>query len=226
MLRHTRGLIGLSSVLVMACLVVGGAVFGQTGTAGITGVVSDPQGRVVDGAKVTMTNLGINATRDAVTTDEGAYIFDLLPPVEYRLEVEAPGFRKSVFDHAQALIGKQTEINIRLDIGQVNQVVEVSISGQNAQINTQDASLGNVYDSTQITQLPLEGRSLVDLLSLQPGSTREGYVTGARADQSNITLDGVDINNAQTGNTAVPATGNSLVIGGLDTDRGNITSGP
>src|SRR5258708_12938549 len=170
MLRHTRGLIGLSSVLVMACLVVGGAVFGQTGTAGITGGVRDPQGRAVAGAKVTITNLGTNATRDAVTTDEGAYIFDLLPPAEYRLEVEAPGFRKSVFDHAQALIGKQTEINIRLDIGQVNQVVEVSISAQNAQINTQDASLGNVFASTQITHLPWEARSLAHFLTRHPES--------------------------------------------------------
>jgi len=54
-------------------------------------------------------------TRDAVTTDEGAYIFDLLPPASIALRSKLPGFRKSVFDHAQALIGKQTEINIRLD---------------------------------------------------------------------------------------------------------------
>src|SRR5207245_5949707 len=97
------------------------------------------------------------------------------------------------------------------------------------QINTQDASLGNVMETSQISQLPLEGRNLVDLLSLQPGSTREGYVTGSRADQSNVTLDGVDINNQQTGNAAMAGTGPGgavLVIGALDTDRGNITSGP
>ena len=103
---------------------------------------------------------------------------------------------------------------------------EVTATSQSALINTQDATLGNNFDSLQITQLPLEARNLVDLLSLQPGSTREGYVTGARADQSNVTLDGVDINNAQSGNAEIPRTTNSLVVGGLDNDRGDITSGP
>ena len=93
-------------------------------------------------------------------------------------------------------------------------------------INTQDATLGNNFESLQITQLPLESRNIVDLLTLQPGSTREGYVTGARADQSNITLDGVDINNAQTGNAEVPRSTNSLVVGALDNDAGDITTGP
>src|SRR5437667_10748621 len=93
-------------------------------------------------------------------------------------------------------------------------------------MNTSDATLGNNFISEQITQLPLEARNLVDLLSLQPGSTREGYVTGARADQSNVTLDGVDINNAQTGNAEIPRSTNGLVIGALDNDRGEITTGP
>jgi hypothetical protein len=203
--------------------------FGQTGTSSLSGVVSDQQGKAVVGANVTLMNVGTNASRTAQTTESGVFLFDLLPPGEYRVEVEAAGFRKAVVESAKALIGKTTEINIRLEIGQVSQVVEVSISAQANQINTQDASLGNVMETTQISQLPLEGRNLVDLLSLQPGSTREGYVTGSRADQSNVTLDGVDINNQQTGNAAMAGTGPGgavLVIGALDTDRGNITSGP
>jgi hypothetical protein len=226
MLRHTKGLLGLILTLVMVCLVAGRAALGQTGTSGITGVLSDQQGRAVAGAKITLTNLGTNATRETVSTEAGAYTFDLLPPADYRIAVEAQGFRRAVVDNAKALIGKQTEINIQLEIGQVNQTVEVSISGAGALINTQDASLGNVLESNLINQLPLEGRNLVDLLSLQPGATREGYVTGSRADQSNVTLDGVDINNAQTGNAAIPQSTNTLVIGSLDTDRGNITTGP
>jgi hypothetical protein len=205
------------------------SAFGQTGTSSLSGVVSDQQGKAVVGANVTLMNVATNASRTTQTTDAGVFLFDLLPPGEYRVEVEAAGFRKSVVESAKALIGKTTEISIRLEIGQVSQVVEVSISAQANQINTQDASLGNVMETTQISQLPLEGRNLVDLLSLQPGSTREGYVTGSRADQSNVTLDGVDINNQQTGNAAMAGTGPGgavLVIGALDTDRGNITSGP
>jgi hypothetical protein len=215
----------VSNLVALICLMFFAvSAFGQTGTSALNGVVSDQQGRAVVGANVTLTNVGTNASRTTKTTESGVYLFDLITPGEYRIEVEAAGFRKAVVENATALIGKQTEVNIRLDIGQMTQVVEVSISSQNAQINTQDASLGNVFDSSQISQLPLEGRSLVDLLSLQPGATQEGYVTGSRADQSNVTLDGVDINNAQTGNVTLPDSTNTLVIGSLD--RGNITAGP
>jgi len=182
-----------------------GIAAAQTGTSTLRGSITDAQGKPVPGATVTITNVATNASRSMKSTAEGEYVFDLLPPGDYRLEVDAKGFSKSVFDNVRALIGKQTEVNVGLTLGAVNQTVEVSISDQAALMNTQDASLGNNIESNQITQLPLEGRNVVDLLSLQPGATREGYVTGARADQSNITLDGVDVNNAQTGNAQVPA---------------------
>src|SRR5262249_50150302 len=222
-----KSLCSFRSFAAFLCLVlIAAPLWGQTGTSSITGVVTDAQGGTVSGAKVTLTNLGTNATRTTETTGAGVYIFDLITPGDYRLEVEAAGFRRAVVDNAKAQIGKATEVSVQLELGQVSQTVEVAISAQSNLINTQDASLGNVLENKQINQLPLEGRNLVDLLSLQPGSTREGYVTGSRADQSNVTLDGVDINNAQTGNAAVPASTNTLTVGALDTDRGNITSGP
>src|SRR2546430_6466673 len=195
----------------------------QTGTSAISGIVSDQQGKGLPGAKVTITNIATNPTRSVESTNTGAYTFDLIAPGDYRLEVEARGFSKTIIDNVRALIGKQTETNVQLSVGTISQVVEVRASLQDAVINTQDASLGNVFDSTQIAQLPLEGRNLSDLLSLQPGTTQEGYVTGSRADQSNVTLDGVDINNAQTGNASIAASDNSQVIGQFG---GSITSGP
>ena len=176
----------------------------QTGTSTIRGTVTDPGGRVVPGATLTLTNVETNAVRTAKSKETGAYVFDLITPAEYRLEVEAKGFKKQVVEKVEALIGKPTETDVTLGVGAATEVVEVVSSSQEALINTQDATLGNNFDSLQITQFPLEARNLVDLLSLQPGSTREGYVTGARADQSNVTLDGVDINNAQTGNAEIP----------------------
>ena len=217
-----RNLMGCLVMLVLSAA----SVWAQTGTSSIVGTVTDPQGRPVVDAKVSLTNVATSGKRTAQTTDTGAYLFDLIAPGDYQLDVEAKGFSKTVVDHVRAQIGKQTESNVQLSLGAVSQVVEVSASAHDVVINTQDASLGNNFDSSQITQLPLEGRNLVDLLSLQPGSTREGYVTGARADQSNVTLDGVDINNAQTGNAAIPMSTNNLSIGALDTDRGDITTGP
>src|SRR5215831_5635147 len=215
-----------TSAALLCMLLCAVTAWGQTGTSGINGTVTDPQGKAVPSAKVTITNTATNVSRTMQTNETGGYVFDLISPGEYRLEVEAKGFNKAIVDNVKALIGKSTESNVRLEVGQISQVVEVKMAAQDVVINTQDASLGSVIDSHQISELPLEGRNLVDLLSLQPGSTREGYVTGSRADQSNVTLDGVDINNAQTGNAAIPMSTNSLVIGGLDTDRGNITTGP
>ncbi len=213
----------LYSLFVCMMLLGGSLACGQTGTSAIRGVVTDAQGKPIAGATVSITNVATNASRKTQTPSSGEYVFDLLTPGDYRIEVEATGFRKLLLDNVRALIGKQTESNIQMSLGAVSQTVEVTISDQAALINTQDASLGNNFESNQITQLPLEGRNVVDLLSLQPGTTREGYVTGARADQSNITLDGVDVNNAQTGNAQVPQTTNNLVIGGL---VANITDGP
>ena len=210
----------------LVCLVVlvlsVSCAWAQTGTSSIAGTITDPQGRAVPAAKVTLTNVATNAKRSVLSTNTGSYIFDLITPGDYRVEIEAKGFNKTVLDNVQALIGKQTDNNVQLSLGAMSQIVEVSISAQSVLINTQDASLGNVFDSNQITQLPLEGRNVSDLLSLQPGATQEGYVTGSRADQSNITLDGVDINNAQTGNAALA--GNSgPIIGNLSS---SIIDGP
>ncbi len=202
------------------------SAWAQTGTSSVVGTITDPQGKPVAGAKVTLTNVATNAARSTQSSGTGAYLFDLISPADYRLEVEAKGFNKEVINNVRALIGRPTETNVQLSVGAMSQTVEVKASLQDAVINTQDATLGNVIESVQITQLPLEARNLVDLLSLQPGATREGYVTGSRADQSNVTLDGVDINNAQTGNAEVPRTTNNLVIGQIDTDRHNITTGP
>ncbi len=216
----------LRSVALLSLILAASLSWSQTGTSTIRGTITDPNGSVVPGATVTLTNTQTNASRTTKSTDTGTFVFDLITPATYRLEAEAKGFKKKAVDNVVALIGKQTETNLALDIGSNKEVVEVTATSQDALINTQDATLGNNFNSLQITQLPLEARNVVDLLSLQPGSTREGYVTGSRADQSNITLDGVDINNAQTGNAEIPRTTNNLVLGALDNDRGDITTGP
>lgn len=199
---------------------------GQTGTSTVRGTITDPQGRVIPGAEITLTNPASGNVRTATSTDSGSYNFDLIAPGDYRLEISAKGFKKQTVENVRALIGKASEATVQLEVGSNTEIVEVQAAAAGFLINTQDASLGNNFVSEQITQLPLEAKNVIDLLSLQPGSTREGYVNGARADQSNVTLDGVDINNSETANAEVPRTTNLLVIGALDNDRGNITTGP
>src|SRR6185503_3168467 len=70
-----------------------------------------------------------------------------------------------------------------------------------ASINTENATIGNPFTETQVRSLPLQTRNVVELLSLQPGVTPNGEVVGAKRDQNNVTLDGVDVNDNQSDNT-------------------------
>ena len=220
--RRIHMFVSLGIFLCMLLLAV--PSWAQLGTSTIRGTITDAQGKAVAGAKVTLTNVATAATRTTESTATGSYVFALITPGTYRVQVEAQGFKKQILDSVVALIAKPTVADLVLEVGGIAQTVEVSVAQDAILINTKDATLGNNFESNEITQLPLEARNIVDLLSLQPGTTREGYVTGSRADQANVTLDGVDINNAQTGNAA-DATGNQIV-GGLGNDKSDITNGP
>jgi hypothetical protein len=176
----------------------------QTGTSSVRGTVKDPQGNVVAGATVTLSNPETHFTRTATTTDNGQFSFEPVPPGTYHVDVEAKGFKKAILTDVHALVSKPTEVGVQLEVGSVTEVVSVTAGASESIVNTQDASLGNNFVSQQITQLPLNARNVANLLSLQPGVTPSGYVTGSRSDQSNMTLDGVDVNEQQTGDAFTP----------------------
>jgi hypothetical protein len=180
------------------------AVFAQQGTSIIRGTVSDPNGNLISGASVTLTNSGTNATRTTTTSDAGVYVFDFVTVGDYKIEVEATGFKKKAVTDIHALIAKSQTVDVALEVGNVSEIVTVTAGVAEVLVNRDDGTLGNHFQSKQITELPLEGRNVTNLLSLQPGATRDGFVAGARADQSNITLDGVDINEAETNQTTNP----------------------
>ena len=102
----------------------------QTGTSTIRGTITDPQGRVVSGATVTMTNTGTSATRTTKSTDAGVYVFDLIQPGTYRVDIEARGFKKQSIAKVEALIGKPTEASAQLEVGTTAEVVEVTYDTQ------------------------------------------------------------------------------------------------
>ncbi len=184
-------------LLVLLC--IGGmTAVAQTGTSSVRGTVVDQNGQVVSGATVTLTNTETNTARNQQTSDSGIYVFELVPPGPYRVDVEATGFKKKIVTNVQALVAKATEVNVQLEIGAVTESVTVQATGNEVAVNTQDASLGNNFVTKQIGELPLEARNVAALLTLQPGVTRDGSVTGSRADQANVTLDGVDINEQQS----------------------------
>ena len=189
----------LSIVSVFAfVLLMSSVAFAQAGSSSLRGIVTDPQGRAVAGANVTLINEQKNFTRTQATNEDGAYVFTAVPPGTYRLEVEAGNFKKAVVSEVHAQIDTPGTFDVKLEVGNVAETVSV-VAGGDAPINTSDATLGNTFESRRITELPLNSNNVVGLLSLQPGVTRAGYVNGGRSDQANITLDGVDVNEQQNG---------------------------
>ncbi|MBA3769373.1 MAG: carboxypeptidase regulatory-like domain-containing protein [Blastocatellia bacterium] len=167
----------------------------QVGASTVTGTVTDQQGNAVAGATVNL--IGAHGSRAAVSNENGLYTFKSVTPGEYRLEVEATGFKKASVSPFKALTEATATINVSVEVGNVTETVNVEASALESIVNTQDASLGNNFVGDQIVQLPLLDRNVANLLSLQPGVTPDGSVNGGRADQANITLDGIDMNNQQ-----------------------------
>ena len=170
----------------------------QASSSSVRGIVTDPQNNPVAGANVTLANPERNFSRAQTTNTDGAYSFKPIPPGSYHLEIESKGFKKASIATVQALVDTPTDVNVQLEIGNVTETVNIASAGD-APINTTDATLGNTFDSKRISELPLNARNVVSLLSLQPGVTQSGYVNGGRADQANVTLDGVDVNEQQRG---------------------------
>jgi Carboxypeptidase regulatory-like domain len=185
--------------------------FSQTSSTSVRGTVSDPSGSAVQGATVVLANAESKTARTATTGAEGEYQFLFVPPGTYTLTVTAAGFSRYQQTDLQLLVNTPATENVRLKIGQATE--SVTVTGEAPALNLVDASIGNSFNETQVKQIPLEGRNVPDLLSLQAGvaytgnrpdidkdqDTRNGAVNGARSDQSNITLDGVDVNDQSNG---------------------------
>ena len=181
----------------------------QTGLTSLRGTVTDPSGAMLAGAAVTLENPATGFHTAHSTDQNGAYEFPQIPPGKYTITVTKAGFGKQA-KTAELLVSQPATINFALSVQAIAETVEVSDIAQT--VNTTDATIGNAVSNPTIQALPMEGRNVPDLLSLQPGvvylnqrqtnpdqDSRSGSVSGARSDQSNVTLDGVDNNDQRQG---------------------------
>lgn len=231
--------------LVLMALTVTGAWSQNVGS--LEGTVADPTGSSVDGAKVTLTDLGNNTTRTTTTSATGAFSFVQLTPGKYKLEVSKDGFKAHVEDNVGILVATPTRADIRLELGAITQQVLVEGASVPA-LNLQDATVGNTFEEDQVKSLPFLARNVINLLTLQPGvvftgqsdtdrlsqgdiatlDPREGAVDGVRGNQTNVTLDGVDANDWQNQaafTTALPITLDSVQEFRVTTSNANATNG-
>ncbi|MBL8235808.1 MAG: TonB-dependent receptor [Bryobacterales bacterium] len=145
--------------------------------AEITGSVTDASGAVVAGATVTVTNVANNQQRQAVTNDTGIYSLPYLVPGVYDLRVETAGFKMASRKGLELQVGAVARLDFRMEVGEVSQQVEVS--GGAPLLNTETAALGTVIENRRIVDLPLNGRSYLQLVTLSPNVTTEGGAGGA-----------------------------------------------
>lgn len=206
-----RSRLGVLTALCGFLFAFGVSLAAQTATTSLRGTVYDPKGAVISGAVVTVSNPATGFSRVAKTNAQGEYQLLELPPANYEVNVSAQGFATIKQTGVQLLVATPATLDFTEQVAGGTVVLEVQ--GTAPLVNTQDATLGHAFDTTQIADLPFEGRDPTGILSLQAGvvytgnsasinsmsDSRSGSVNGARSDQTNITLDGVDNNDQLLG---------------------------
>jgi hypothetical protein len=197
--------------LLLACTLAG-FTLAQAPTGTITGSVTDESGAVVAAAKVTITDKSTGATRNIVSATDGIFNAPSLPPGVYEVRTSVPGFRTILRD-ATVETGATTTVDLRLQVGQSKEVVTVEAA--TAQVEYERNSIDGVINRQKIQDLPLNGRSFLNLAFLEPGVTVSPGSTsqynslfsvsilGGDSNKTSITVDGGNIRNPIEGNSGM-----------------------
>jgi hypothetical protein len=199
------------------------ALYGQA-TGSFSGTVADKTGSVVSGATVKATSQGTGLSREAKTDDSGHYLIPLLPVSNYTLRVEFQGFQPIEQNDIRLEVDEHRELDFTLLPASVTEKVEVTAT-EEVVVQTTNATLGQVINSQQVADLPLNGRDFVQLATLTPGTTQETSpqsffnggassevsargtyslsVGGSRAQSTDWLLDGNDNNELTAGGIAI-----------------------
>lgn len=217
------GQLKLKQTLLILCVLLfccAPAAVAQTFRGSISGVVTDPNGAVVPGAKVTAKNTGTGLERTTVSDGEGNYSIPELPIGEYEVKVEASGF-KTVTTNAVAIeIANERRVDVAMQVGLQGDVVEVASIPE---VDTVSNTLGGTINTKAITDLPVNGRDFTKFLVLVPGATGDPSgatdspgsfglfsANGNRGRSNNYLLDGTDMND---GYRNLPAINEAGVFG-------------
>src|SRR6202140_1533366 len=176
------------------------------------GSVTDPTGAAIVNAKVTVSNPSTNFTDTTTTNQGGSYNLKELPVGTYKLTVEAPGFKTVSNNGVSVNAGTVAHVDFQMEVGQTKEIVEVS--GEAAAVNTEDSKMASTVGSTQIANLPLNGRTVYDLMQLSAGAVNvagvdfeNGHntvVNGVREDFNGFLINGVSNKGLSGGVVNVP----------------------
>jgi hypothetical protein len=200
--------LALCCLALVVVLLGANAAVAQEVTAAIAGTVTDPSGAAVVGATVTAKSVERGLTYTGVTNDTGSYRIPLLPPGNYDLRVEKPGFQTALYPAFTLVLNQVARIDVEMKVGQVSQTIEVT--GAAPILKTEATQVDTVIDAATNDALPLATRNYVELTLLSPGaihpdpssfnngdnvnSGARPFINGNREQSNNFLLDGMDNN--------------------------------
>jgi carboxypeptidase family protein len=179
---------------------------GQAGRAELFGAIQDPQNLAVDQAKVVCTEAGTGARFEVLTDDRGNYHLLGLPAGQFVLTVEKPGFRPYHHEGITLRIGDQTRLDVKLEVGQTSQIVEVQ--AETTLLETASGSVSYHVSQPQLETLPLDGRNFIPLVALSPGVALPGggsllpRINGSRPRTNEYLYDGISVLQPEPGQVA------------------------
>ncbi|HEY1263963.1 MAG TPA: carboxypeptidase regulatory-like domain-containing protein [Terriglobales bacterium] len=202
MLSRTRGIVACVILFLFATLI---SLHAQKVTSTIRGTVTDPTGAAIPGAEVTIRNQQTNATRTAKTGDTGEFVVPELDAGNYEVRVKQANFKEFVTKDVQLFVSSTQVINATLQVGSTSE--QVTVEANPVQVETTTGAVGNVVEGNEVRELPLNGRSFVQLTQLMPGVSPQ-----ANFDSKNKgLLAGVDF--SVNGNNT---TGNIFMVDGVN----------
>jgi hypothetical protein len=221
--RHTSLALLFAGGPLLALALFAPAAYGQASSSSdAAGKVTDVTGAVVPDATVHIVNNGTKAERTTQTNGAGEWSLPNLPPANYSLRIEKPGFKTSTISSLDVQIGQTANGSVILQVGGSSETVEVSTLPP--QLQTQEATVGQVIDQKQINDLPLNGRNVLQLATLAPGvsppqtgqtgapaqtgtasNSRNLYITvdGGRGNSTNYVLDGTYVRSVRFNNMSL-----------------------
>jgi hypothetical protein len=160
------------------------SLFGQAFYGSIVGTVTDPSNAAVNGASVTLTNIGTDERHQTLTEVGGGYQFLNLIPGNYKVEVTLAGFKRAARERVEVTVAGAVRADISMQVGDVTQTVEVQATAPLLQ--TENANLSQVVNSRSVEELPVNGRNILNLAALVPGVVPQGTTDGNALTGKNV----------------------------------------
>jgi Carboxypeptidase regulatory-like domain len=198
-------------------VILSGSVSWADITGSISGVITDPSGAVIPGANVTAIATSTNIQRTTVTDSKGFYSFPALSVDHYDVSARLAGFRDFLDKNITIDANSQVRVDIKMQLGNVADTV--TVQSDSLQVETESTQLGDLIQGSQIASMPLDGRSYIDLMALQPGvSPYQGTSTDV------IGIGGAGVSGGLTNGTqsvnGSRVTGNGFMVNGADAEEG------